>query len=170
MRSLARSLAIAAMWLATASLTLCAAEVATNAAAPVSSPEVSANLFKGIMSAISDKVDIGGTYTVRLEKNLDHAASLSLFGKMHTWQASARWELAAGLAYSYVPAWDEHYTGVGMTATLFDTPAPVLAARDSLPVVSTILPRMTKIKAFAAIECRLANFTPALTIGLTVPF
>lgn len=138
-------------------------------APPVSQPEAAANTFKAIMSAVTDRVDIGGTESIKLGRSLSHTASLSLFGKIGAVTAGD-WEFYFGLAYSYAVGWDEHLVGAGATQTLFDTPTGILDAKNAIPVVGSVAPRMTKIRLFEALQVSTDHLTPCLTVGVCVPF
>lgn len=127
--------------------------------------------FKAFKQAVSENVDIGGTYTFKPKGDWDSAASFSAFGSVPALRLEVnRWELAAGLAYTYVPKWDEHFGGVGGTVTLFNTPKQVLAVKDAVPAADLVLPRAAKVKGFAAVQSRLGPAELAVSIGITVPF
>lgn len=140
--------------------------------APVTNPESAATIVRALVSSVGERIDLGGTFTAKPTARWANAPSVSVLGKLPgcAWDLTDRITVEAGLGYSYVLQWEEHYAGAGVAVTLFDTPQPVLATKDALPVASAVLPRMTKIKAFLSVQTRVPEPLLGLTAGLTVPF
>lgn len=154
-------------------LVLCSINVATaQESAPITNPESAAALIRAILDTVGERVDLGGTLTVKPTEAWDNAPSVSVMGKIPglEWSPNDRLTLAAGLTYSYVLQWEEHFAGIGGTVTLFETPAGILKAKSAIPAADVVLPRMTKVKGFASLQTRVPEPLLGLTAGLTVPF
>ena len=153
--------------LATSSFAQAPAEI------PASAPTFVQEIKAGVL-AIGGKVDIGGGYTFLANtlEDWDIESSLSAIGKLRelTWE-KGRWEYGVGLAYSYVPAWDDHFGGLAGWATLFDTPKMVMAVREAIPGADIVTPRAMQLKFFAAIQTQLEEEKRlAFSAGFSVPF
>lgn len=133
--------------------------------------------FAKLWHSATDRLDLGGTMTAKRDgNNLLTAPSFSALGVVtkDTWHATARWDVdwKAGVAYTYVGKWDEHFAGIGAQAAVLKLPPQLVTAQNSVPLVDVVTPRLTVLSVFAAVELRIDNLhepSPAATVGLTLP-
>jgi hypothetical protein len=149
--------------------------------APPATTNATVNKVKRFLDAGFQWVDVGGTYTVGFENGaVSLKPSFTVMGKPGlggTWvdifgtTFGADWE--AGPIMSYVPAWDEYDVGVGVSLSLFRLPPKLTQAQADTPIIDTVTPKASIVKAFGGVEIRLNNVTneqiERLVFGVVVP-
>jgi hypothetical protein len=137
-------------------------------------PQV-ANSAKALIGSLTEKVEIGGTYAAWFDEDwkINYSPALTVMGVIWKKEVNERLEISSGLCYNYLTKADKHAVGLGASFAIFTLPKIIEDARESIPVVNTVTPKLLKIKIFAEIAIdaeRIADPRPVFVGGLTIPF